>query len=121
MLTYASRIRPFRGAKDLRESRSFYCEIGFQEMVVSEEMSAFNLQSVWFYLQRYYVRDWVDNSMVFLEVEDLNLQRSQLIHSGIVDRYTGARVSEIQASDWGREFFLHDPSGNLWHIGSFSK
>ena len=21
--------------------------------------------------------------------------------------------------DWGNEFFLHDPSGILWHIGKF--
>ncbi len=26
----------------------------------------------------------------------------------------------IQKYDWGKECFLHDPSGILWHIGEFS-
>ncbi|PZO24508.1 MAG: glyoxalase, partial [Flavobacteriaceae bacterium] len=27
----------------------------------------------------------------------------------------------IRNHDWGRECFLHDPSGILWHFGEFFK
>jgi catechol 2,3-dioxygenase-like lactoylglutathione lyase family enzyme len=119
MLTNVNRIRPFLGAADFDVSRRFYRELGFRESVLSEEMSAFNAKTVWFYLQRYYVKEWVDNTMVFLEVSDLDRQRSSILDAGLVERYDGVRVSEIQDNEWGREFFMHDPSGNLWHIGRF--
>ncbi|WP_436716338.1 hypothetical protein U8335_01725 [Roseiconus lacunae] len=114
-----TRIRPFLGAADFELSRLFYRELGFVERTISDQMSAFHSQSVWFYLQRYYVKDWVDNTMVFLEVDDVARRRSEIVALGIVDRFPSVRLSEIQENDWGREFFLHDPSGNLWHIGSF--
>ncbi len=120
MLTKVNRIRPFLGSADFEVSRRFYRELGFREVVLSDQMSAFNSGAVWFYLQRYFVQEWVDNTMVFLEVSDLECQRSAILESGLVDRYEGGRVSEIQENEWGREFFMHDPSGNLWHIGSFS-
>ena len=33
--------------------------------------------------------------------------------------YKGVRFTEIKEMDWGREFFMHDPSGVLWHYGEF--
>ncbi|GAB5405481.1 MAG: glyoxalase [Aureliella sp.] len=119
MLASAKGIRPFLGAKDFDVSRAFYRELGFREVVIAPEMSVFHLDGTSFYLQRYYAKDWVDNTMVFLEVEDLDGQLRAIIDSGVVDRYD-ARVSEISDNDWGREFFLHDPSGILWHIGTFA-
>lgn len=82
-------------------------------------MSAFSAEPIRFYLQRYFVQDWVDNTMVFLEVDNIDCQRSAILDAGIPGKYPGVRVCEIQEHNWGREFFLHDPSGYLWHIGSF--
>ncbi|GAB5404592.1 MAG: hypothetical protein Aurels2KO_28230 [Aureliella sp.] len=87
MLTNTTGIRPFLGAKDFDESRAFYGDLGFQELEISPEMSVFRLGETSFYLQRYYVKDWVDNSMIFLEVEDLDAQLEAIVGSGIVDRY----------------------------------
>ncbi len=120
MLTGANRIRPFLGSADFQVSRSFYRSLGFKELVISTQMSAFCLNSVWFYLQSAYVKDWVDNTMVFLEVDDIDLQHRVITESGLVDQYEGVRLSNIQVNDWGREFFLHDPAGNLLHIGTFA-
>ena len=120
MLKHAERIRPFLGAKDFEVSRSFYRDIGFRERVLSDDLSAFNLDHVWFYLQRYFVQDWIENSMLFLEVDDLDAQRAALLKLELFERYPGVRISEIEDNDWGREFFMHDPSGILWHIGTFT-
>ena len=35
------------------------------------------------------------------------------------DKTGDTPLSEIVKNDWGNEFFLHDPSGILWHIGKF--
>ena len=83
-------------------------------------MSYFKIdENLGFYLQKAYVKDWVDNSMLFLEVEDLEEYLSILKAKELTKKYSNVRLSEIMVNDWGNEFFLHDPSGILWHFGNF--
>lgn len=116
----AKSIRTFIGAENFELSRQFYRDMRFEELVISKDMSLFKIDQLSFYLQEYYVKDWVDNSMVFLEVDHLNDYHSQIIELGLHHKYDLVRLSEIQRNDWGREFFMHDPSGVLWHIGEFN-
>ncbi len=44
-------IRPFIGAKNYELSRNFYRDIGFQESIVSHNMSYFKTDRLGFYLQ----------------------------------------------------------------------
>ncbi|MDT0555382.1 glyoxalase [Patiriisocius hiemis] len=119
MNTQIKSIRAFIGAKDYTTSREFYKQLGFEEIITSAKMSYFKKGDFGFYLQDYYAKDWVDNSMIFLEVEDLPKELERIKSLGIVSKYKGARLSEIHKNHWGEEFFLHDPSGVLWHIGRF--
>ena len=64
-------IRAFIGAKDYELSRNFYLDLGFEERITGPKMSYFRLGNFGFYLQDAYVKDWVNNSMLFLEVKDL--------------------------------------------------
>jgi hypothetical protein len=120
MMSGHQRIRPFLGSRDFSLSRRFYQAVGFRELEVSKDMVAFNGGPVWFYLQDYYVKDWVENTMVFLEVADLDRRHRDLTALNLPDDFPGVRISAIQDNDWGREFFMHDPAGNLWHIGTFN-
>ncbi len=120
-VTFSSRsIRPFLGAKDFELSRRFYRDLGFLEIVLSHQLSYFSREGLGFYLQDAYVRDWVDNTMVFLEVDDLDRCWEELQSLGLTARYPGVRLVPIRDLDWGRECFLHDPSGILWHFGAFA-
>jgi hypothetical protein len=113
-------IRTFIGAKNFKESSSFYKDLGFSELIVPENMSFFKVdEKLGFYLQKVFVKDWVDNSMLFLEVEDIESYLSEIKNKNLTQKYKKVRLSEIVDNDWGREFFLHDPSGILWHIGCF--
>lgn len=113
-------IRPFLGAKNFKESRSFYKDLDFLEVELSENMSVFKVdEKLSFYLQNAYVKDWIDNTMLFLEVEDLELYLLQLTSKELTKKYPNVRISKIVKMEWGKEFFLHDPSGILWHIGNF--
>ncbi|MBB4601829.1 catechol 2,3-dioxygenase-like lactoylglutathione lyase family enzyme [Hymenobacter luteus] len=114
-------LRPFIGAKDFAVSRSFYRTLGFTETVVSPTMSYFALQGVGFYLQDYYVPDWVGNTMLFLEVDDVEQYWQELTALDLPGQYPGVRVLPIRQEVWGKEGFVHDPSGILWHIGEFTK
>mgnify|MGYP000225721002 FL=1 len=64
-------IRPFIGSKNYTESRLFYKDLGFTENILSSNMSYFSTANFGFYLQDAYVKDWIDNTMVFMEVEDV--------------------------------------------------
>ena len=48
-------IRPFIGAKNFELSRSFYKDLGFQEIVLAHNMSLFKIGKLGFYLQDAYV------------------------------------------------------------------
>ncbi|QOD62413.1 glyoxalase [Polaribacter haliotis] len=114
-------VRSFIGAKNFDESQNFYKDLGFTELVLSENMSYFKIdEKLGFYLQKAYVKDWVDNSMLFLEIENLKEYLSELKSKKLTEKYSNVRLSEIVVNDWGNEFFLHDPSGILWHIGNFN-
>ncbi len=115
-------IRPFIGAKDFNESRRFYSELGFRESVIDSSMSVFYVnEGLSFYLQKAYVKDWVDNTMLFLEVENVEKHYLELQKLELSSKYTKARLTPIRHESWGSECFLHDPSGILWHIGEFFK
>jgi len=120
MNRHAKSIRPFIGAKDFELSRSFYRDLGFKERELSNKMSLFKIGDIAFYLQDAYVRDWVDNTMVFLEVNDVNHYYDELLALDLPAKYKNVKLVPIRVNDWGRECFLLDPSGILWHFGQFS-
>jgi hypothetical protein len=113
-------IRPFIGAKDYGLSRRFYSDLGFEEVVLSNEMSLFKTAQFGFYLQNAYVKDWIENSMIFLEVEDVDDYWKELMTLDLTGKYPGVRLTPVKQFDWGRECFMHDPSGILWHFGQFN-
>ena len=111
-------IRPFIGSENFEISRNFYRDLGFEEIILVPKLSLFKWNKVGFYLQDAYIKDWIDNTMIFIEVEDVdefwkNLQELNL------DKYNGVRLSPVKIMTWGKECFVHDPSGVLWHFGEF--
>jgi hypothetical protein len=70
-------------------------------------------------LQDAYVRDWIDNSMIFLEVEDVGRCWKELLALDLTTKYISVKLTPIREHDWGKECFMHDPSGILWHFGEF--
>jgi hypothetical protein len=96
----AKSIRPFIGARNFQQSRSFYRDLGFEETILSESMSVFKTDGLAFYLQHAYVKE--------LSLLDLS------------SKYEGVKLLPVREYPWGRECFLHDPSGVLWHFGEFN-
>lgn len=114
-------IRPFIGSKDFNISRRFYSDLGFKEVVISHDMSLFESGKLSFYLQAYYVKDWVNNTMLFMEVDDVERFYKALLALDLPSKYKSVRIKPVSHLDWGSECFVHDPSGILWHFGEFNK
>ena len=114
-------IRPFIGSKDYQQSRDFYKALGFEERSLDDHMCLFRVnESLGFYLQDAYVADWVDNSMIVLEVDSLEDCEKELRAKGLTERFPGVRFSGPKSFGWGRELYMHDPAGVLWHFCEFS-
>lgn len=116
----ARSIRPFIGAKNFEVSRSFYRDLGFVETALFPSMSVFKNGAIAFYLQNADVKDWIDNTQVFIEVENVDQHYKKLATLDLPSKYDGVRLTPVRMFDWGKECYLHDPSGILWHFGEFA-
>ncbi len=112
-------IRPFIGSKDFDISSKFYTDFGFTETSLSPDLSLYTLNDISFYLQKAYVKDWIDNTMVFVQVANVFEFHKVISSLALPVKYPSTRVSSIKHDTWGDEFFVHDPSGILWHFGQF--
>lgn len=121
MNTGALSIRPFIGAKDFIVSAAFYRSLGFEQVELSYNLFLFKKEHIAFYLQDAYVKDWIDNTMVFVEVADAMQYWQSLNDLQLPSQFPGVRLSAVKEFDWGKECYLHDPSGILWHFGAFKK
>ena len=118
MIQAAKSIRTFVGSKNFDDSRRFYEALEFRFHPISPGFGYMEISpGKGFYLQDYYVREWCENMMLFLEVEDLESYWSKVTQLNLPIHFPGVKVSQIQKNDWGDEFFIHDPAGVLWHIG----
>ena len=57
---------------------------------------------------------------VFMEVEDVEEFWESLKALRLNEKYSTAKLVPVRHLDWGKECFLHDPSGILWHFGAFT-
>jgi catechol 2,3-dioxygenase-like lactoylglutathione lyase family enzyme len=112
-------IRPFIGSLNFDLSRDFYREIGFEETRLGPDFSVFEGQGVGFYLQNAHVKEWIDNTMVFLEVADADAFYEEMKSKDLPGRFPGARLLPVSEHHWGKKGFFYDPSGILWHFGTF--
>lgn len=64
--------RPFIGARDFELSKKFYRELGFEEVFLSPQMCVFKSGQLVFYLQNANIKEWIDNTMIFVEVKDVH-------------------------------------------------
>jgi hypothetical protein len=112
-------IRPFVGSENFEISRSFYKDLGFEEIFLEPKLSLFTRNEVGFYLQDAYVKDWIDNTMLFIEVENTDDFFQELSNLNLSEKYKNIRLTPVRTMPWGKECFVHDPSGVLWHFGEF--
>jgi hypothetical protein len=101
-------IRPFIGAKNFEQSRSFYQDIGFNETILSPVLSLFTWGELGFYLQDAYIKEWIDNTMIFFQVENVQHTWDELVSMELTRKYQDVKLTPIRVENWGRECFLHD-------------
>jgi len=109
-------MRPFIPAKDFDLSKRFYEALGF-EKVLDSEVAIFNAGSGGFILQRYYQKEWAENFMMQLMVDDLDAWWGHISGLDLPGRFGVQAPKPPMMQPWGlRISYVYDPSGVLWHV-----
>ena len=108
--------RPFMPAKDYDLCKRFYETLGF-EKVLDGEVAIFNAGSGGFILQRYYQKEWAENFMMQLMVDDLDAWWAHLNTLNLAATFGVPPPKAPAMQPWGlRVAYVIDPSGVLWHV-----
>ncbi|MGQ5521839.1 hypothetical protein ACUHMQ_01110 [Chitinimonas sp. PSY-7] len=118
-VTQALELKSFLPALDFEASRRFYRDLGFSEYPHGETLVEMLLGSVAFLLQNLYHKQWAENCVMHLLVEDADTWWQHITISNLLTQHAGCRAIAPEDKPWGlRQLSLVDPSGVLWHIGN---
>jgi hypothetical protein len=114
--TGAETARPFLPAKDFETSKRFYEALGFQKLLDSE-VAIFRVGMSSFILQNFYRKDWAENFMMQLMVDDLDAWWTHVESLDLPSRFGVQAPKPPAMQPWGlRISYVYDPSGVLWHV-----
>ena len=115
-------VKAFVPAKDHVLSRRFYADLGFRENFSNRDIAEFELGGYRFLLQNFYVKDWAENFMMQLMVDDADAWWSRIGEIDLVKKYSLGTAKPPTMQPWGlRVLYLSDPAGVLWHIADRGK
>jgi hypothetical protein len=110
-------LKAFVPSKDFEVSKRFYQDLGFTVEWSNDGLAYIRHGQSKFLLQKYYVKEFAENLMMHLLVEDVDAWWQQVNEQDIASKY-GVKASPPQQQPWGiRDFVLFDPTGILWRIG----
>ena len=109
--------RPFLPAKDFERSKQFYEALGFTKLLDVSEVAIFQIGSSSFLLQNRFVKEWAENAMMQLMVDDLDVWWSRISNLDLPGRFGVPLPKAPAVQPWGlRVAYVVDPSGVLWHF-----
>ena len=113
--------RAFIPAKDFDLSKAFYEALGFKKLL-DGDVAIFAVGASAFILQRYYKKEWAENCMMQMMVDDVDAWWER-IESLQLPKVFGVQAPKAPAMQpWGlRVAYLVDPSGILWHVAQRRK
>jgi hypothetical protein len=110
-------FRPFLPAKDFETSLRFYKAIGFEAYPLGDTMAELSLGTHAFLLQGYYVKEWADNMMMHVLVEDVDAWWRHIDSLALGKQFEVSPPAAPRVEPWGlRVAYVWDPSGVLWHF-----
>lgn len=106
-------LKPYVPAKDFEQSKRFYTALGFRASEGWGGTVDFELGGQRFRLQNYYVKDWADNFMMVMTVDDVAAWHEHARRVVAEGDFAGVRVKPPETV--GDSLVLHvvDPSGVL--------
>lgn len=112
-----SDVRPFIPARSFEQSKQFYSGIGWTVKDVAPKLALVESQGGHFYLQDYYVKEFAENAMLHITVEDAQAWYQHVVGVLASNKWPAARVQPPKLQPYGALVaFVHDPTGVLLHF-----
>ena len=110
-------LRPFLPAKDFVTSLRFYKAIGFEAYSIGEATAELRLGQHSFLLQGYYVKEWAENMMMHVLVQDVQAWWRHIESLALASHFDVRPPIAPRGESWGLTVaYVFDPCGVLWHF-----
>lgn len=110
-------FRPFLPARDFDTSLRFYEAIGFHAYRLGDTLAELSLGSHAFLLQGHYVKEWAENAVMHVLVNDVQAWWRHLNSLDLASQFGVTPPAPPRAEPWGLTVtYLCDPTGILWHF-----
>jgi len=106
-------FKVYMPAKDFQLSKRFYAALGFKMSDGWGGTADFELNGNRFRLQDYYVKDWADNFMVVIGVDDAQAWHQRVRRIVDSGEFDNIRIKPPEAVDGSLVLHVWDPSGVL--------
>ena len=100
---------------DFKLSRQLFLELGFKIRWEAEGYVGFENNGCRFILQNYDSKDFAENFMMSVKVDDLDEFWQAISKMNLPEKF-GVKLKEPTAFPWGREVNLIDIAGVCWHF-----
>ncbi|HEX7341512.1 MAG TPA: VOC family protein [Rhodanobacteraceae bacterium] len=106
-------LKVYVPAKDFELSRRFYTALGFSMTEGWGGTADFSLNGHAFRLQNFYVKDWANNFMFVIDVDDVHAWHQRAVEMRDSQAFPGMRVKAPEPVDGAMVLNVFDPSGVL--------
>ena len=108
--------RPFLPAKDFETSKRFYEALGFEKLL-DGDVAIYRMGTSSFVLQKFFQKDWAENFMMQLLVDDLDAWWTHIASLDLHTTFGVQAPAPPAVQPWGlRIGYVFAPSGVLWHV-----
>lgn len=115
-------FRPFLPAKDFETSLRFYEALGFETYRLGDTLAEMNLGAHAFLLQGFYVKEWAENMVMHVLVEDVQGWWRHINSLDLARRFGVSAPTAPRLEPWGLTVaYVSDPAGVLWHFAEVTK
>ncbi len=96
--------------------------LGFEAFPLGETLAELHLGKNAFLLQGYYVKEWAENMVMHVLVEDVQEWWRYIASLDLAGKFGVTAPSAPRAEPWGLTVtYVFDPSGVLWHFAQITK
>lgn len=109
-------LEPFvPSGSNFEQSKFFFIELGFSINWEVKDYIGFQRDECRFILQHFDGKDFAENFMLSVKVDDVDAFRNMVIEKGLPEKY-GIRIGQITQEPYGREVNIIDIAGVCWHF-----
>jgi catechol 2,3-dioxygenase-like lactoylglutathione lyase family enzyme len=108
--------RAFLPSKDFAASKRFYETLGFEKLF-DGEAAIYEVGASSFILQNYFQKDWAENCVVQLLVDDLDAWWRHIEGLDLAANFGVQDPKPPAVQPWGLKVaYVFDPAGVLWQV-----